>query len=156
MKQLPKATTVATGVVRTARREDVIRNVGAPTGKGGESDGSIVPVSPRKGGGGKGPQVNDVCYVEEKKEIGMSLQTPPKLRKLQHKLYKKAKDEPEFRFYALYDKIYRKDILYHGWKLVRANGGAPGVDGVRLEEIEERGATLWLEELREVHSFSDL
>lgn len=79
----------------------------------------------------------------------MSLQTPPKLRKLQRKLYKKAKDEPEFRFYALYDKIYREDILYHGWKLVRANGGAPGVDGVKLEEIEERGATLWLEELRE-------
>ena len=79
----------------------------------------------------------------------MSLQTPPKLRKLQRKLYKKAKDEPEFRFYALYDKIYREDVLYHAWKLVRANGGAPGVDGVELEEIEQRGATIWLEQLRE-------
>ena len=79
----------------------------------------------------------------------MSLQTPPKLRNLQRKLYKKAKDEPEFRFYALYDKIYREDILYHAWKLVRANGGAPGVDGIRLEEIEERGATIWLEDIQE-------
>jgi len=79
----------------------------------------------------------------------VSLQTPRKLRKLQRKLYKKAKDEPEFRFYALYDKIYREDILNHAWRLVRANGGAPGVDGTRIEEIEERGVTTWLGELQE-------
>ena len=79
----------------------------------------------------------------------MSLSTPPKVRKLQRKLYIKAKEEPEFRFYALYDKIYREDILYHAWKLVRHNGGAPGVDGVSLEDVERRGVHNWLEQLRE-------
>ena len=79
----------------------------------------------------------------------MSLSTPPKLRKLQRKLYAKAKDEPEFRFYALYDKIFREDILYHAWKRVRHNSGAPGVDGVSLEEIEQRGVHNWLDDLQQ-------
>jgi len=78
----------------------------------------------------------------------VSLQTPPKLRKLQRKLYVKAKEEPEFRFYALYDKIYREDTLHHAWERVRSNGGAPGVDGVRLEEIEQKGVHNWLDELQ--------
>jgi len=68
---------------------------------------------------------------------------------LQRKLYRKAKAEPAFRFYALYDKICREDILCHAYELVRANAGAPGVDGVSFGQIEERGLEAWLTGLRE-------
>ncbi len=80
--------------------------------------------------------------------IGMSLKTPEKIRTLQRKLYLKAKAEPDFRFYLLYDKIHREDILYHAYSLARANKGAPGVDGVTFARIEEAGREQWLDGLR--------
>jgi RNA-directed DNA polymerase len=79
----------------------------------------------------------------------MSLATPESIRSLQRKLYRKAKAEPEFRFYLLYDKIYRQDILEHAYALARANAGAPGVDGMSFAEIEAAGVEKWLSGLRE-------
>ena len=82
----------------------------------------------------------------------MSLTTPSKIRELQIKLYRKAKNEPEYRFYLLYDKVYREDILSHAYRLARSNKGAPGVDGQSFEDIELTGLETWLtgigEELR--------
>src|SRR3954466_7276999 len=79
----------------------------------------------------------------------MSLQTPERIRTLQRKLYLKAKAEPAFRFYLLYDKIHRADILRHAYVLARANAGAPGVDGVTFKQIEASGVDTWLAGLRE-------
>ncbi len=77
------------------------------------------------------------------------LETPEQIRELQRKLYQKAKQEPKFRFYLLYDKVYRLDILGHAYDLVRENKGAAGVDGLTFELIEgtERGAQEYLENL---------
>lgn len=79
----------------------------------------------------------------------MNLTTPSNIRELQIKLYRKAKNEPEYRFYMLYDKIYREDILAHAYARVRANKGAPGVDGQSFEEIESAGLAEWLTGIRE-------
>lgn len=66
----------------------------------------------------------------------MLLTTPESIRTLQRKLYIKAKQEPAYRFYALYDKLYRADILSHAWRRVLANQGSPGIDGITFEAIE--------------------
>ena len=79
----------------------------------------------------------------------MSLATPEKIRILQRKLYCKAKAQPAFRFYGLYDKICRDDILRHAYGLARANAGAPGVDGMSFEQIAARDLEVWLAGLRE-------
>ena len=78
----------------------------------------------------------------------MSLETPIKIRMLQRKLYQKAKEEPNYRFYLLYDKMYREDLLAHAYALAKSNQGAPGVDGQSFRDIESRGLEEWLSGVR--------
>ena len=77
----------------------------------------------------------------------MSLAPPPKVRKLQETLHAKAKGSPGYRFYVLYDKVYRRDVLEFAYDRCRANGGAPGIDGQTFEDIEAYGLDRWLDEL---------
>ena len=84
----------------------------------------------------------------------MNLKTPEAIRTLQRKLYGKAKTEPEFRFYLLYDKVWRPDILGHAYDLARANDGAPGVDGVTFAQIEAAGREDWLSRLGDERNVS--
>src|SRR3989440_7713067 len=78
----------------------------------------------------------------------MSLETPIKIRMLQRKLYQKAKGEPSYRFYLLYDKMYREDILAHAYALAKSNQGASGVDGQSFWGIESLGLEEWLSGIR--------
>jgi RNA-directed DNA polymerase len=77
----------------------------------------------------------------------LSLTTPASVQKLQNALHDKAKESPSFRFYALYDKVYRKDVLTFAYECCKANGGAAGVDGQTFEDIEADGVERWLDEL---------
>ena len=76
-----------------------------------------------------------------------NLTTPTSVQKLQTALHAKAKAEAGYRFYALYDKIYREDILGHAYAQCRSNDGAPGVDGQEFAEVETYGVQRWLGEL---------
>ena len=78
-----------------------------------------------------------------------TLSTPAPIRKLQRALYLRAQQEPRVRAYALYDKVHRPDILAHAYALAKANGGAPGPDGVTCAEIEAAGRDVLLDDLRE-------
>jgi hypothetical protein len=75
------------------------------------------------------------------------LSTPNSVQKLQTALHAKAKAEPGYRFYALYDKISREDILAHAYAQCRSNKGAPGVDRQDFEAVEAYGVERWLGEL---------
>ena len=77
----------------------------------------------------------------------MSLATPVSVQKLQTALHAKAKEASGYRFYALYDKMYRKDVLAFAYQCCRANGGAAGADGQTFEDIEAYGLERWLDEL---------
>lgn len=79
----------------------------------------------------------------------MSLQPPEKVGKLQAALREKAKRSPGYRFYLLYDKVYRSDVLAYAYECCRRNAGAPGVDGETFEDIEAYGQGRWLDELAE-------
>lgn len=89
----------------------------------------VVPSKPGNSGGGKGPWFEVNVRSGKSKEIGVSLQTPEKVRKLQAALHVKAKESAGYRFYALYDKLYREDVLAYAYRKCRHNGGVAGVDG---------------------------
>jgi retron-type reverse transcriptase len=85
--------------------------------------------------------------VAKGREIGVSLSPPLKIGKLQAALHTKAKNSPDYRFYALYDKLYRRDVLEFAYARCRANRGKPGVDRQTFADIEEYGLDRWLDEL---------
>jgi group II intron reverse transcriptase/maturase len=91
-------------------------------------------------------EVNAIEVTKEER-LAMSLATPASIQKLQTALHAKAKESPNFRFYALYDKVYRKDILAFAYASCKANGGAAGVDHQEFEDIEAYGEERWLDEL---------
>jgi len=81
--------------------------------------------------------------------LDYNLTNTDKVQELQGKLYLKAKSQSDFRFYALYDKVYRKDFLISAWGKVKANHGAPGIDGETIEDIEEKGVGVFLKGIQE-------
>jgi RNA-directed DNA polymerase len=113
------------------------------------SERSIVPTKPGNSGGGKGPRFKVNAEVAKSREIGVSLTPSLKVRKLREALHAKAKRAPNYRFYALYDKMYREDILGFAYACCLENRGAPGVDGQTFEDIEAYGYERWLDELAE-------
>src|SRR5512134_3338737 len=97
-------------------------------------------------GEGRGLSSRRTHDVAGDRRLG-NLSTPISVQKLQMALHAKAKAEPGFRFYALYDKISRDDILVHAYAQCRSNKGAPGVDGQDFADIEAHGVQRWLGEL---------
>jgi len=95
---------------------------------------------------GRGLGSRQTQDVGKDRRLG-NLSTPIRVQKLQKALHAKAKAEPDFRFYALCDKIYREDILAHAYAQCRSNKGAPGVDGQDFTDVEAYGRERWLGEL---------
>ncbi len=106
----------------------------------------VVPMKPGNAGGGKEPQLEATQEVARTRRLG-NLVTPIRVQKLQSALQAKAKEAPSFRFYALYDKVCRVDVLAHAYACCRAKHGAAGVDQERFEDIEAYGVERWIGEL---------
>src|SRR3954464_2771605 len=117
-------------------------------GPTGVADRPVVPRTPGNAGRGKGPEFKtSVRRGMRAGRLAMSLPPPPKVQKLQAALHAKAKGSPGYRFYALYDKVSRKDVLEWAYVRCRTNDGAPGVDRQTFEDIEAYGRGRWLDEL---------
>lgn len=108
----------------------------------------MVPEKPVNAGGGTEPWFGHASEREGDRELTTSLE-PDRVERLRKKLYEKAKREPDFRFYSLYDKVCWLETLSQAYRQAKANAGAAGVDGVQFEDIEEYGRDRWLGELRQ-------
>jgi group II intron reverse transcriptase/maturase len=116
----------------------------------GVTERFVVATKPGNAGGAKEPQFKDNAPRNaERQGLAMSLPTLESVQKLQTALHAKAKGDSKFRFYSLYDKIYRPDVLWTAYRRCLVNGGAPGVDAQTFDDIEAYGVMKWLEELAE-------
>jgi len=115
-------------------------------GHHGVAEGRVVLTKSGNADGGKAPWFKTDAGSGEARRLG-NLATPDSVQKLQSALHAKAKGEPGYRFYLLYDKLYRADVLEHAYRSCQANKGAAGVDGQRFEDIEAYGVERWLGEL---------
>jgi RNA-directed DNA polymerase len=99
----------------------------------------------------KSSATDDSAMKPHTARLGKGVKLTENLSRLRYKLGQKAKQEPKFRFYALYDRIYREDVLWTAWELVRANKGSAGVDGVTIEDVikSEGGPGAFVAEIRE-------
>ncbi len=115
----------------------------------GVADRPVVPRKPGNAGGGKGPWFKTTPEATRAGRLTLSLSTPETVERLQAALHAKAKRQPDFRFYSLYDKLCRMDVLRHAYNVSKANRGAAGVDGQTFGRIESYGVERWLGELAE-------
>src|SRR5689334_12942686 len=104
-------------------------------------------MKPGNSGGAKEPQFKDNAQRGKDRRLAMSLEPPLKVQKLRAALHAKAKESPSYRFYLLYDKLYREDILEYAYRHNKAAGGGAGVDGEEYADIESKGREQWLGEL---------
>lgn len=114
-----------------------------------ESDKPIVARKPVKVGGAKGLDLDNASYEGKDRGLVMSLETRERVRHLQQELARKSKSEPGYRFYSLYDKVYRMDVLWEAWLKVKANKGSAGIDGMTVAEIEAAGAGEYIKSMHE-------
>ena len=116
----------------------------------GVAERLVGAMKPGNAGRAKGPLLKGKARSDEDGGMGVSLSTPESVQKLQTALHDKAKEAPNFRFYALYDKVYRmyrKDVLVYAYECCKANGGTAGVDGQTFEDTEAYGRERWVDEL---------
>jgi hypothetical protein len=116
-------------------------------GRPGETERFAVPRKPGNAGGGKGPQFRTDATSGEGFGDWVTYQLRRVFRNCRRRLHAKAKAEAGYRFYALYDKISREDILAYAYAQCRSNKGAPGVDGQDFADIDAYGVERWLGEL---------
>ena len=135
-------------------------------GPSGKSDGDIVVLTPCNSGRAKVPWLMFVDVKRKESRLDNNPTTEqaehdpypfdqgkpilPKVSELRRKLAEKAKREPRFRFYALYDRIYRHDVLWSAWRLVQRNDGGPGIARQTIQDIEQYGPSKLIDELQEV------
>jgi hypothetical protein len=138
-----KRSNVVEGVLQLATRE-------GQAGPRWKSERLIVAKKPGNSGGAKGPLFQGSVRRRDSRGLTMSLRPPEKVGKLQAALHDKAKRSPSYRFYLLYDKVYRADVMTYAYECCRKNAGAPGVDGQTFEDNEKYGRGRWLDELAEI------